>query len=163
LWILRLLLKKAVEITTESLADLTTADKVLVEKAQEATQNSYAPYSEFYVGSSVQLSNGEVVLGSNQENASFPSGLCAERVALFYCGQELEKHQVDAIAVFARSNKYKVPALLVPCAGCLQVMKDIEMRQNQRIRVLMWSGGEDVYIANGIEQFLPFHFSLDKQ
>ena len=156
-------LKKEVEIKSIDWGTLSPSDKALVEKAKEATQNSYAPYSEFYVGSAVALSNGATVLGSNQENSSFPSGLCAERVALFHCTQNLASEAVKTVAVFARSTNYNVPEMLVPCAGCLQVMKDIELRQKQPIRVLMWDGGENVYEANGIEQFLPFHFSLDKR
>lgn len=159
---MRFLVKKEVEIKQIKLQDLTDDDQLLVQKAKEATKVSYAPYSQFFVGSAVQLSSGNIVLGSNQENSSFPSGLCAERVALFHCSQQLEIDKVNAVAVYAHSETYKVPEILVPCAGCLQVMKDIEMRQKQPIRVLMWNGGEYAYIAKSIAQFLPFHFSLDK-
>ena len=141
---------------------LASESKVLVEKAAEAADQAYAPYSQFYVGCSVRLQNGAYVLGSNQENASFPSGLCAERVALFECAKNLENNKVTEIAVFARSTNYEVPELLVPCAACLQVISDIQTRQGSPIKIWMWTGDKKVFVADNVGQFLPFHFELIK-
>ena len=132
-------------------------------QAQAASKQSYAPYSEFYVGCSVLHADGHIGLGSNQENASFPSGLCAERVALFESAKTINVNAVIEIAVYAASTKYKVPKMLMPCAGCLQVISDIRNRQKSPIKIWMWDGAEDVFVAEDVSQFLPFHFELIKE
>ncbi|MGB1039203.1 MAG: cytidine deaminase family protein, partial [Bacteroidia bacterium] len=114
-------MKKTVEIAELDFETLKDDKKALLKQAMIASQQSYAPYSEFYVGCSVLHDNGHVGLGSNQENASFPSGLCAERVALFESSKTLDIIGVTEIAIYANSTKYKVPKMLVPCAACLQV------------------------------------------
>jgi cytidine deaminase len=156
------ILKKTVHIQEFTISDL-TPDKInFLKQAQIASEQSYAPYSEFYVGCSVLHDQGNIGLGSNQENAAFPSGLCAERVALFESAKTLATNKVLEIAVYARSTKYEVPPMLVPCAGCLQVLSDIENRQKSAIKIWMWDGGEDVYLAEDVAQFLPFHFELKR-
>lgn len=155
-------LEKTVKITELKFEDLTEDKKALVKQARIASQQSYAPYSEFYVGCSVLHANGHIGLGSNQENASFPSGLCAERVALFESAKTLDTNKVNEIAVYATSTKYEVPKMLVPCAGCLQVISDIRNRQKRPIKIWMWDGAENVYVAEDVSQFLPFHFELRK-
>lgn len=142
---------------------LSSQNRTFIKQAEVAASSAHAPYSEFFVGCSVLLEDGTVVLGSNQENASFPSGLCAERVALFECAKNLGTNKVKEIAVFAKSTKYVVPKLLVPCAACLQVISDIENRQKSPIKIWMWTGNEDVYLAENVAQFLPFHFELNKK
>ncbi len=155
-------MEKTVKIETYILANL-SADKIaLLKQAQLASQQSYAPYSEFYVGCSVLHHNGHIGLGSNQENASFPSGLCAERVALFESAKTLDTNKVTEIAVYATSTKYKVPNMLVPCAACLQVISDLQNRQQSPIKIWMWDGAEQVFMAEDVSQFLPFHFELKK-
>lgn len=156
-------MKVTVEIEEFIKAGLTKEQIGFISKAQEAADQAYAPYSQFYVGCAVLLQDGTIVQGSNQENASFPSGLCAERVALFHCAQNLADKKVKEIAVYARSTQYQVPKLLVPCAACLQVISDIQTRQKSPIKIWMWTGEEDVYLANDVGQFLPFHFELNKQ
>ncbi len=155
-------MKKTVELEKLEFNALAKVDKAFLEKAMEATGKSYAPYSEFYVGCSVELADGEIVLGANQENSSFPSGLCAERVALFQCAKDLD-NKVIRIAVYAKSSKYKVPVPLVPCAGCLQVISDIRARQKHAIEIWMWDGQQNVYKASDVSHFLPFHFELEEQ
>ena len=152
-------MKKNVELQPISFQSLTETDQSFLKQSLEATQKSYAPYSEFYVGCAVQLESGEVVLGANQENSSFPSGLCAERVALFQCAKDLSD-KVIRIAVCAKSERYEVPVPLVPCAGCLQVISDIRNRQKSPIEVWMWDLSDQVYVASDVSQFLPFHFEL---
>jgi len=156
-------MEKTVRIEEFLYQDLTQEEKVFLNQAVEASTQSHAPYSEFYVGCSVDHQNGKLILGSNQENASFPSGLCAERVALFESAKTLDANKVTELAVYARSTKYEVPKMLVPCAGCLQVISDIQNRQKAPIKIWMWDGGDTVYRAQDAGQFLPFHFELHKK
>jgi cytidine deaminase len=156
-------MEKTVRIEEFLYQDLTQEEKVFLNQAVEASTQSHAPYSEFYVGCSVDHQNGKLILGSNQENASFPSGLCAERVALFESAKTLDANKVTELAVYARSTKYEVPQMLVPCAGCLQVISDIQNRQKAPIKIWMWDGGDTVYRAQDAGQFLPFHFELHKK
>lgn len=153
-------LKKSVCVSRISAQELTTEHKELMRQAIEASKTSYAPYSQFYVGCSVLLENGDIVQGSNQENASFPSGLCAERVALFEVAKNLSQNKVKAITIMARSDQYQVPEMLVPCAACLQVISDIELRQQSEIEILMHNKDGGLFAAEGVKQFLPFHFEL---
>jgi len=145
------------------LESLSQEKQSFIKRSKEASLQSHAPYSEFYVGCSVLHENGSIGLGSNQENASFPSGLCAERVALFESSKTLETNKVMEIAVYATSTKYEVPKMLVPCAGCLQVISDIRNRQKQAIKIWMWDGDKTVFVAEDVSQFLPFHFELKPQ
>lgn len=156
-------MEKIVKIEEYSFDSLHKEKQQFLEKAKTASDSSYAPYSEFYVGCSVLHEDNEVGLGSNQENASFPSGLCAERVALFESAKSLDTNAVREIAVYARSTKYEVPQMLVPCAGCLQVISDLQNRQKSPIKIWMWDGAEKVYVADNVGQFLPFHFELKEQ
>mgnify|MGYP006073589213 FL=1 len=155
-------MEKVVKIAELKFDELSADKQAFVEQAKLASEQSYAPYSEFYVGCSVLHTDGHIGLGSNQENASFPSGLCAERVALFESAKTLEVNPVNEIAVYATSTKYEVPKMLVPCAGCLQVISDIQTRQKSHIKIWMWDGAENVYVAEDVSQFLPFHFELKK-
>ena len=152
-------MQKNVELKSSRFEDLPLADKDFLQQSLKATGQSYAPYSEFYVGCAVQLESGKVILGANQENSSFPSGLCAERVALFQCAKDLS-NKVRRIAVCAKSKKYEVPVPLVPCAACLQVISDVRNRQNSPIEIWMWDLADQVYVASDVSQFLPFHFEL---
>ena len=153
-------MQKVVEIEELSFSKLGDSTKQFLQQSVEAHEQSYAPYSQFYVGCSVDHQSGKTILGSNQENASFPSGLCAERVALFESSKNLLNDNVTRIAIYARSTKYEVPKMLVPCAACLQVISDIEVRQKTPIEIWMWDGSDAVFKASGVEQFLPFHFEL---
>jgi len=154
-------MKKTVELQEYAFSQLSELDQAFLKEAKIATEEAYAPYSEFYVGCVVSLEDGGMVHGSNQENSSFPSGLCAERVALFQCSKKLE-NKVKRMAVFARSSKYKVPTPLVPCAACLQVIADIRSRQKAAIEIWLWDGSELVHKAKDVYEFLPFHFELEE-
>ena len=156
-------MEKTVKIEELKFNDLSNDKKELIRQAKTASEQSYAPYSEFHVGCSVLHADGHIGMGSNQENSSFPSGLCAERVALFESSKSLASNNVNEIAVYATSTKYAVPKMLVPCAGCLQVISDLQNRQKSPIKIWMWDGADDVYVANDVSQFLPFHFELIKE
>lgn len=155
-------MKKTVELQELTFDSLSTKDQAFLEESKVATELSYAPYSKFHVGCAVGLADGEIVHGANQENASFPSGLCAERVALFQCAKNLD-NKVEKLVVYAQSEQYEVPVPLVPCAGCLQVIADIRNRQEQDIEIWLWDGNQKVFRADDVSAFLPFHFELKRK
>ena len=136
--------------------------RALLAKAKSAYDNSYAPYSQFHVGSAVLLSNGEVVLGTNQENASFPAGICAERTALFAAATQFPDQAVVAIAIAAHSEQYLVREPVPPCGVCRQVMAETEKRQDNPIEVLFTGEKGRVIHVAGTNNLLPFVFRLEK-
>ena len=140
-------------------SDLRVSEANLLQEAISASHRAYAPHSKFYVGSALLLDNGEVVTGSNQENAAYPSGLCAERVALFKAGSDFPSAKVLKIAIYAHSQNYKVPDILCPCGGCLQVMSETENRQKAHFDILLKSETA-ILKAKGVAQFLPFSFVI---
>lgn len=139
-------------------SELSEIDQLLVKKANEIVENAYAPYSNFKVGASVLLENGEVVLGSNQENIAYPSGLCAERVALFYAGANFPNLKINTLCIVAKGDLIPVDHLLSPCGSCRQVMSESEMRQNSPFRVILVSQNSKVLVFNSAIDLLPFAF-----
>lgn len=138
--------------------DLSVADQQLVIEAEIVLKTAYAPYSKFSVGASLLLSNGEIVCGSNQENIAYPSGLCAERVALFYAGSNYPNETVETLCVVAKGDLVSIDTILSPCGGCRQVMVETESRQNKAYRVIMVSQNGSVIIFNSATQLLPLAF-----
>lgn len=145
-----------------SLQELPAGDLTLMQEAMKAADDAYAPYSHFYVGAAVLLENGKIVRGNNQENAAYPSGLCAERVALFAAGAQHPGVKITALAVTAYPESRKEPEFpLSPCGDCRQVMAEYEHRYNHKIRLIM-QGGHGTYIATEcVAQLLPFLFTGD--
>jgi cytidine deaminase len=139
----------------------TDFEKQLIEKTLEATFSSYAPFSKFYVGAGLLLEDGEIITGSNQENAAFPSGLCAERVALNTYAHSGNNQKIIALAVTARSEHYSVPKLLSPCGSCLQVMSEMIKRQNADFKLIAFTEKGGIYMAEGVSSFLPFGFDFE--
>lgn len=132
----------------------------LLDSAYKATLNAYAPYSEFRVGAAVLLSSGVVVTGNNQENAAFPSGLCAERVAILAAKANYPNEQIVGMAI-AVNTKLELKQQFTPsCGACLQVMSDIEKRQSNPIKVYIQGPENHVFVAQDVKQFLPFDFEL---
>jgi len=140
------------------LSELSAAEQQLVSNAKSAFKTAYAPYSGFLVGASVLLENGEVINGSNQENVAYPSGLCAERVALFYAGAKYPNIKVNTIAVSVLSKNFEVTDVISPCGACRQVMAEYEDKQDKPIKVILHSPTDEVLIANRVEDLLPFMF-----
>ncbi len=134
--------------------------KKLVDRAKEAAQRAYAPYSHFQVGAAILLSNEEIITGSNQENAAFPSGLCAERIALFYANSQFPDEAVDTIAIAAYSNGDFTENPITPCGACRQVMLEVQNRYNQRVRILLY-GKKEIYMIEKITDILPLSFGED--
>ena len=133
-------------------------DALLLEKANAFLQNAYAPYSEFKVGAAVLLDSGKVVSGSNQENAAYPSGLCAERVAFFHAKSRYPDSIIKSIAITAQSENFSVDYPITPCGACRQVIAEVESRQNQSIRIIMRGQTGATHIIDGISNLLPFVF-----
>lgn len=144
-----------------SIDELNNEDKNLLEKAIESASTAYAPYSHFNVGAAVLLENGLIVKGSNQENAAYPSGLCAERVALFTCGAQYPKVTIKTIAVTAFMESSKTPHPVSPCGDCRQVMAECEFRYHKNIRLIMIAEGGKIIVLNSVKLLLPFMFNSD--
>jgi len=150
---------KQLQYNTLAMNQLDTQDAALLAKAREALDHAYAPYSKFQVGAAVLLDNGEVVTGSNQENAAYPSGLCAERVALFYAQHKYPQAKVKALAIAAKNDGEELVEPVMPCGACVQVMSETVKRYGQSFRVLL--GAKDHVIAlDDAMDFIPFRFEL---
>ncbi len=138
--------------------ELGDSDKHLLDVALDAAKNAYAPYSNFRVGASVLLSDGTVVSGNNQENAAYPSGLCAERVALFYANSNYPDKSVECITIVVISPDNKIIDQAVsPCGSCRQVIAETEMRYKKEIRILLVSKNT-ILEFKSIEDLLPLSF-----
>lgn len=142
--------------------ELTETDKQLMREAQSAADSAYAPYSKFHVGAAVLLENGTIVKGNNQENAAYPSGLCAERVALFAAGAQHPGIKINSIAIHAYAEKNKQhPQAVGPCGACRQVMAEYEHRYHQPMRLIMQAQNGKYIVSHSISQLLPFMFNAD--
>jgi len=144
----------------DSPAELASDYQVLVEKAKEATKDAYAPYSKFRVGAAVLLENGEIIVGTNQENAAYPSGLCAERVAMFYANSKYPNQPVKAIAVTSYYNGKFNETPVYPCGSCRQVLLETESRFNKPLEVIMY-GTKAIQVVSSAKQLLPLSFDID--
>ena len=150
--------KIALSFISAHISELSEQEQQLVANAKTAFKTAYAPYSGFLVGASILLENGEIINGSNQENVAYPSGLCAERVALFYAGAKYPDVKVKTIAVSVLSKNFEVKDVISPCGACRQVMAEYEDKQEQAIKVILHSPTDEALIANTVEDLLPFMF-----
>jgi cytidine deaminase len=153
------MIKKTVETTFSSCKfdELSISQQQLVNQAKEQVLKAYAPYSGFHVGAAVELANGEIFAGSNQENAAYPSGLCAERVAMFYANAQYPNVAVDAIAIAAFTDGEFLKTPVTPCGSCRQVLLETEMRFDQGIKIILY-GTEEIFILDNVKQLLPLCF-----
>lgn len=152
-----LILKSAVKVA--QMSELSDVERSLVQQAIDATDRSYAPYSNFHVGAAILLKNGTTIMGCNQENAAFPSGICAERSALFAAGAQYPDQPVMMLAIAARNEKGELQEDPVsPCGPCRQVIIETETRFKQPVRILLY-GKKHVYIIDGIRQLMPLSFT----
>ena len=145
------------KIAVYPLAECSDIEKKLITAAKHATEKSYAPYSNFKVGAALLLKNGEIITGNNQENAAYPSGLCAERVAVFYANSVYPDQEIEAIAIAAWANNTFTKDAITPCGGCRQVLLEAENRFSAPMRILMYSE-EGIYVVNTIKTLLPLSF-----
>jgi cytidine deaminase len=142
----------------ESIDQMKEADRLLCLSAVEALKTSYAPYSKFHVGTAIQLEDGEIVTGSNQENVAYPSGLCAERVALFAIGASKPQAVIKSMAITAHTDGFHINKPVTSCGGCLQVMAEFEQRQGSEIEVLFYCLDGEILKVKGVQSLLPFAF-----
>ncbi|WP_276942101.1 cytidine deaminase [Hallella colorans] len=140
-----------------SMEELSRDERELVQMAIDATKNSYAKYSKFYVGAAVRLEDGQVFIGANQENAAFPSGLCAERTAIFSAQANSPGQAITTLAVAARNNFGPLDNPVTPCGGCRQVMLEMEDRYQRDVKVLLY-GKKGIYRVKSVKDLLPLSF-----
>ncbi len=136
---------------------LNPEDQELMLAAREAAGEGYAPYSGFFVGAALRLEDGQIIRGNNQENAAFPSGVCAERVALYYANANFSGVSVTSMAVTASNRKGLVEGPVRPCGSCRQALIETEFRFQKKIRIIL-DGKEKIEVFDGVENLLPFAF-----
>lgn len=155
-------MKKITLNTTATLFDnisqLSVKDVELMQKAIEARKKAYAPYSKFSVGCAILLDNGKIILGNNQENAAYPSGMCAERVAIWKASSEYPNMKVSKIAITASSSEKKVDKPVGPCGACRQTLSEYEINQKQPIEVLFMGEVGQIIKTESLLSLLPFSF-----
>lgn len=137
--------------------ELAADERELVERALKATYNAYAEYSHFYVGAALRLADGSIVTGANQENAAFPSGLCAERTAIFAAQANFPDQAVTTLAIAARNDNGLLDEPVSPCGACRQVILGVEDRYKQPIRILLY-GKKGVYCIKSVKDLMPLSF-----
>lgn len=149
-----------ISIESYQLDELSPQDQELVQAAIKATHNAYANYSRFYVGAALRLENGKIVIGANQENAAFPSGLCAERTAVFAAQANYPDSPIETLAIAGRNEKGVLPNPITPCGACRQVILEIEDRYKKPIKILLY-GTQKIYCVRSVKDLLPLSFVDD--
>jgi cytidine deaminase len=145
------------KVTTCTLEEMDSSMRELVEKAKAMTQNAYCPYSHFHVGAAARLADGQIVAGSNQENAAYPSGLCAERTTLFAANANNPNTPVAALAIACYTQGHFTKDAASPCGACRQVMLETEHRFGKPMQVILY--GEDMcYVFDSAADLLPLNF-----
>lgn len=142
----------------DHIGELPVNDQLLINEARKIANQAYAPYSGFHVGAAILLDNGQIIKGNNQENSAYPSGLCAERVAMFYANANFPETAIQAIAVSACRNNVLVDEPVKPCGACRQALAEAEMRFGHPIRIIL-DGQQSILELTGIESLLPLSFS----
>ena len=142
--------------------ELTPADAALLKKAKEVTAQAYAPYSRFRVGAAAILDNGELVTGTNQENASYPAGICAERVLMSTAASLYPGIPIDTLAISYYNENGPSDNPISPCGICRQSLQEFEQRTGKPIRLILGGGKEPVYIIPQSSLLLPFAFTADE-
>ena len=154
---------KQINITSSAtvysnLGELSTEDQMLMNKAIEARGNAYAPYSKFHVGAALLLDNREIVLGNNQENAAYPSGMCAERVAIWQAGSLFPGVKIKKLAISASSTITKVDKPIGPCGACRQTLSEYEINQKEPFPVIFMGEVGEIVKTPSLLSLLPFSF-----
>ncbi len=139
--------------------ELPQEDRELVDLARQATERSYAPYSEFHVGAALLTDKGHRIVGCNQENPASPSSLCAERSAIFAAGAQYPDEAPIALAIAAQTKGAFTSEPIVPCGACRQVISGVRQRYGKPIRILLY-GTKGVHVVDDIEALLPLQFEL---
>ena len=145
-------------ISFDSINDLEDDVKSLIQQAIAVRKKAYAPYSKFRVGAALLLDNGQIVLGSNQENASYPSGLCAERVAIFQAGTIYPDAKIIKMAITAASDTNQTAIPIPPCGACRQSIAEYEIKQETPIEIYFMGEIGAIYKSDSLKNLLPFMF-----
>ncbi|UWY29771.1 cytidine deaminase [Flavobacterium sp. TR2] len=142
----------------DNLNELPAEIQDLMNQAVEIRKKAYAPYSKFKVGAALLLDNGKVILGSNQENAAYPSGLCAERTAIFYAGSTYPEAKILKMAITAASDTNQTAAPIPPCGSCRQSIAEYEIKQDTPIEIYFMGEIGEVYKSSSLKNLLPLMF-----
>ena len=137
----------------DNMIELSAEERLLILKSKEAAKNAYAPYSNFHVGAAIQLANNEIIVGNNQENSAYPSGLCAERVAVFYAGASYPNVTIKCIAISSSGNQ-----TVSPCGSCRQALIEYEHKQQSKIKVILCSEDKKIIVSESVANLLPLQF-----
>lgn len=143
----------------ENLNELSDEVTLLMQKAIESREKAYAPYSKFHVGAAILLDNNEIITGNNQENASYPSGLCAERTAIYYAGSQYPKARIVRMAITAGSKKNITTSPIPPCGACRQAIAEYEVKQDLPIEIYFMGETGKVVKSNSLANLLPLVFN----
>ena len=146
-----------INIDVCSKSELTTEEQQLTDRALQASYHSFAPYSHFHVGAAVLLENGITVIGANQENAAFPSGLCGERACIFSAQSQYPDQPIRILAIAARNGEEQTEEPVTPCGSCRQVILQMEQRYHKPVKILL-CGTEKYYRVSSIRDLLPLSF-----
>jgi len=146
----------------DNLHELNTSDQHLCRESVKSLKNSHSPYSKFRVGVAMQLQSGKIIHASNQENVAYPSGLCAERVALFYWGANHPDDPIVTMAITAHSDEFAITKPITSCGSCLQVLAEYEKKQDQQINIILYCQQGPIWKIKGIQNQLPFLFFEDR-
>jgi len=141
-----------------SVSELLEPFQSLCNEAIKALSGSHSPYSKFRVGAALLLQSGKILHGSNQENVAYPSGLCAERVALFNWGANHSDDPIVAMAVTARTDEFEILQPVASCGACLQVMAECEKMQERPFEIILFLSDGPAWVMRGVDSFLPFLF-----
>ena len=146
----------------DGISELSDEDQNLLKAATEAAKYAYAPYSQFHVGAALLLESGIIVKGNNQENVAYPSGLCAERVAIFSAGAQFPDAAIKTIAITCKSKLFEVKNPVSPCGACRQAMVEYEVRHNCNIRLLTMGETGKIRVFESVKALLPFMFIAEE-
>lgn len=146
------------KIEVYQLEELSEEYKLLLDAAKKASESAYAPYSHFQVGCAVRLKSGLIITGNNQENAAYTAGICAERVAINHAIACFPDDPIESLALVAQTGGKWTKEVCTPCGECRQVMKEVELRTQHPITMLL-SSATEIYIISGIETLLPLGFN----
>lgn len=145
-------------LTRADLSELTPQQQLLVESAKKASENAYAPYSNFLVGAAVELESGEILVGNNQENSAYPSGICAERNALFHVGAVHPNKTITRIAIYTPNSISNALEVITPCGACRQVMLEYEAKQHNAIEVILVGPKNNIVLLSSCTDLMPLSF-----
>lgn len=143
----------------ENIDELSSTERELIQISRQMTTQAYAPYSGFYVGAAVLLENGKIITGSNQENAAYPSGLCAERVAVFAASAQYPDVKIRAVAISGNARSHNITHPVTPCGACRQVLLEYEVKQDDPVKIFLSGHSGKVYIIDKVQDLLPLSFT----